>query len=230
MTIPTSAMVNTQAYANRPLGATVVQTRDPTSSDWNYPIGRDWVNKSTGACFKLASVTSSAGVNTATWTTLGGSSVAIATINNNAPVSGNYTLAGTASQITATDTAGTTTFSIPAALVAPGSIAATTSITATLGNITATNGNLSLATAGNKIIIATGANASVGTSAAMSGTPGAVTVTTTASSATAKIFFSRATTGGTPGNVSITAQDGTGFTLTSTANETSTFNWWIINA
>jgi len=30
--------------------------------------------------------------------------------------------------------------------------------------------------------------------------------------------------------ISITAQDGTGFTLTSTGNETSTFNWWIINA
>lgn len=93
-----------------------------------------------------------------------------------------------------------------------------------------TNGNLSLNTAGDKIVIATGSNASVGTSGVMSGTPGAVTVATTASSATAKIFYSRATTGGTPGQVSITAQDGTGFTLTSTGNETSTFNWWIINA
>ncbi len=111
-----------------------------------------------------------------------------------------------------------------------GSVTAATTLTATLGNITATNGNLSLATAGNKIVIATGSNASVGTSAAMSGTPGAVTVATTASSSTAKIFYSRATTGGTPGQVSITAQDGTGFTLTSTGNETSTFNWWIINA
>lgn len=111
-----------------------------------------------------------------------------------------------------------------------GSLTTTTTLTATLGAITASNGNLSLATAGNKIIIATGANASVGTSAAMGGTPGTVTVATTASSATAKIFYARATAGGTLGNVSITAQDGTGFTLTSTANETSTFNWWIINA
>jgi len=112
-----------------------------------------------------------------------------------------------------------------------GSITAGTSITATLGNITATNGNLSLGTAGNKIVIATGSNASVGTSSAMSGNPGAVVVATTACSATAKVFYSRATAGGTLGNVSITAQDGTGFTLTSTStNETSTFNWWIINA
>jgi len=111
-----------------------------------------------------------------------------------------------------------------------GSLTATTTLTATLGNITATNGNLSLATAGNKIVIATGSNASVGTSGVMAGTPGVVTVATTACSITAKVFYCRATTGGTPGNVSITAQDETGFTLTSTGNETSTFNWWIINA
>jgi len=111
-----------------------------------------------------------------------------------------------------------------------GAVNAGTSMTATLGNITATNGNVVLGTLGNKIIIPTGTNASVGTSAAMSGSPGAVTVATTASSTTAKIFYSRNVTGGTPGQVSITAQDGTGFTLTSTGNETSTFNWWIINA
>lgn len=107
-------------------------------------------------------------------------------------------------------------------------LTASGNITSTAGNISATNGNLSLATAGNKIVIATGSNASVGTTAAM--TAGVVTVATTASSATAKIFYSRNITGGTPGNISITAQDGTGFTLTSTsATETSTFNYWIIN-
>lgn len=111
-----------------------------------------------------------------------------------------------------------------------GAVNAGTSMTATLGDITATNGNVVLNTIGNKLVIATGVNASVGTSDAMSGMPGAVIVPTTASSATAKIFYSRATVGGTMGNVSITAQDGTGFTLTSDANETSTFNWWIINA
>lgn len=157
-------------------------------------------------------------------------------------------IVGTASEITASTVAGTTTLSIPATFVAPGSIASTTtitsgtalvattsvtagtSITATLGAITATNGNLVLGTAGNKVIIPTGANASAGTSGAMTGTPGAIVVPTTACSATAKVFYCRATTGGTPGQVSITAQDGTGFTLTSTGNETSTFNWWIINA
>jgi hypothetical protein len=144
------------------------------------------------------------------------------TISSVVPVAGNINIAGTTNEITVTPTAGTLTLTTPSTFVAPGTI------TATLGNITATNGNLSLATAGNKVVIATGANASAGTSAAMSA--GAVTVSTTASSATALIFYSRKTLGGTMGNVSITAQDGTGFTLTSSSgSETSTFYWWIIN-
>ena len=117
-----------------------------------------------------------------------------------------------------------------------GIVASTGNISTTVGaitsatNLTATNGNIVLGTLGKRIIVPTGSNASAGTSAAMSGTPGVVTVATTACSSTCQIFYSRKVTGGTPGNVSITAQDGTGFTLTSTANETSTFNWWIINA
>lgn len=139
--------------------------------------------------------------------------------------------AGTSLSAGTTITAGTGITSTTGNITATaGAVNAGTSMTATLGNITATNGNLAMGTAGNKIIVPTGANASAGTSAAMSGTPGAVTVATTACSATAKVFYCRATTGGTPGEVSITAQDGTGFTLTSTGNETSTFNWWIINA
>lgn len=141
---------------------------------------------------------------------------------------------------------GTTQAVTPAALTArlaaPGAIGGTTpaagtftavtattgDIVATLGDIVATNGNLVLVTAGNKVEIATGANASTGTSAAM--VAGAVTVATTACSATAEVFYSRATLGGAAGHVSITAQDGTGFTLTSgSATETSTWNWWIIN-
>lgn len=197
--------------------------RNPTSTDIAYVKGTLWLNLATPGAFMYSGTS---GV----WIALGsGATGGVVTINSNAPVAGDYILAGTTNQIAVAQTAGTTTFTIPSAFIAPGSIAATTTVTATLGAITATNGNLVLGTAGNKVVIATGANASVGTSSAM--TAGEVIVATTASSATAKIFYSRATTGGTPGNVSITAQDGTGFTLTSTsATETSTFNWWIINA
>jgi len=155
----------------------------------------------------------------------------VATLGNITASAGN--IAATLGSVTAgtTMTAGTGITATTGNIVATaGAVNAGTSMTATLGNITATNGNLVMGTAGNKIIVPTGANASAGTSAAMSGTPGAVTVATKACSGTALIFFSRNVTGGTPGEVSITAQDGTGFTLTSTANETSTFNWWIINA
>lgn len=110
-----------------------------------------------------------------------------------------------------------------------GSVTAGTTLTATSGAITATNGNLVLGTAGNKLSITTGSNASLGTTSAMSGTPGAVTVSTTACTTSSIILFSRATTGGTPGQVSITAQSAGSFTLTSTGNETSTFNYLIIN-
>lgn len=155
---------------------------------------------------------------------------------------------GTANQITSSTSAGVATLSLPSAITAPGSLTTTTSltatttvtagtgitattgaITATSGNLVATNGNLVLGTAGNKLSITTGSNASVGVSGNMSGTPGAVTVSTSACTASSVILFSRATTGGTPGQVSITAQSGSGFTLTSTGNETSTFNYLIIN-
>lgn len=68
-----------------------------------------------------------------------------------------------------------------------------------------------------------------GVSAAMSGTPGAITVINPAVTANSIIVFARATTGGTPGQVSITAQSAGSFTLTSTGNETSTFNYIIQN-
>lgn len=195
-----------------------------------FKLGQTWVDSTGLATYTLVGLSSSNGTVSGTWVETGGSSGAISAVN------------GTANQVTVTTSSNVATVSLPSAITTPGSLTTTTtlasgttltagtSITATLGNITATNGNVVLNTAGNKLVIATGSNASVGTSDVMSGTPGAVTVATTASSATAKIFYSRNITGGTPGQVSITAQDGTGFTLTSTGNETSTFNWWIINA
>lgn len=209
----------------------IIAKRDPTTADTGYALAQPWNNKTNNTYWVLTSVAGGS----ASWSDLSSNgSGSVGTLSGDtgtaSPVAGNIKIAGTTNQITTAASGSTVTVSVPTTFVAPGSIAATTSVTATLGNITATNGNLSLATAGNKIIIATGSNASVGTSGVMSGTPGAVTVATTASSASAKIFYSRNVTGGTPGQVSITAQDGTGFTLTSTANETSTFNWWIINA
>lgn len=89
-------------------------------------------------------------------------------------------------------------------------------------------GNLALMTAGNKIKIATGSNASVGTSTLVAGT---VTVSTTAAATASKIFVTVVTPGGTQGFLSVpTIVNGTSFTINSTsATETSTVNWWIVN-
>ena len=94
-------------------------------------------------------------------------------------------------------------------------------------------GTLTLSNAGRSLTgglnIVRGTNSTVGVTAAMSGTPGAVTVTNSSVLSTSTIIYSRNVTGGTEGNVSITAQTTGSFTLTSTGNETSTFNYLIIN-
>jgi hypothetical protein len=92
------------------------------------------------------------------------------------------------------------------------------------------SGNIEMSTAGNKLIIATGSNASVGT-ATLSG--GTVTVNTTAVTASSKIFLTDATTGaltniGVPTVGTITA--GTSFVINSSnVLDNSNINWFIIN-
>ncbi len=69
MTIQPGAIVNTQAFGNRPenIEVPVIQTRAPTVSDWNYPIGKRWINENAGEEYTLVAVQGSQGVNTATW-------------------------------------------------------------------------------------------------------------------------------------------------------------------
>lgn len=121
----------------------------PSSAFVAANLGDLYINTATDNIYALVDRT--AGV--ATWTLLGGATGAVATLTGGsggaiAPVAGNITLAGTANQITTTGTAGTITMSLPAAITAPGSVTATTTLTATLGNITATNGNFVASTSG----------------------------------------------------------------------------------
>lgn len=184
--------------------------RDPSTSDNKYTPGQLWYNTATTAIWIYKTAGS--------WVKIVGATGDVNTVT------------GTANQITATNTLGDVVLTIPAAFIAPGSIASTTSITATLGNITATNGNLVLSTAGNKLVInaATPASSSVGTTGAM--VAGAVTITSSAITASSLIIYSRRTLGTAMGSVSITAQVGGSATLTSDdATETSTFDYLIIN-
>lgn len=73
----------------------IISTRDPTTTDYRYPLGQNWVNKSTDTVFELTSV--SAG--SATWVTLGGGSGAVATLTGNtggaiSPTAGNINILG----------------------------------------------------------------------------------------------------------------------------------------
>lgn len=88
--------------------------------------------------------------------------------------------------------------------------------------------SLYLRTAGNKLNIATGTNASIGTATLVAGT---VTVSTTAVTASSIIMLTNQVTGGTVGVLSKgTVTAGSSFVINSTsATETSTVSWWIIN-
>lgn len=117
-----------------------------------------------------------------------------------------------------------------------GSLTAATTITATLGNITATNGNVVLGTAGNKInstsvasTTTAGAN-SFGTVALSSG----AAIVNTSAAKTGSLIFATVQALGTVAAakaIAITARvDSTSFTITSSdATDTSTVAWFIVN-
>lgn len=236
-----------------PVQGLVGKTTPPTHVDTTAIVGQTiYTNTVSGISYMLDSL------NPATWSTLNGGTAAVNTVNSLAPVGGNIILAGTAAQITASSAGHTVTFSLPAIVTAPGSLAATTTLaagtsitagttlTATLGAITATNGNLVLGTAGNKIVstsvgttTAAGAN-SFGTVTLVNGT---ATVNTTAVTANSKIDLWRQSLGATGANPigmlavgTITA--GTSFVIhacttasstTDVATDVSVVGWMLIN-
>lgn len=91
-------------------------------------------------------------------------------------------------------------------------------------------GNVELTTAGNKLKIATGSNASMGTATLVGGT---VTVSTTAVATGSTIFLTCNTPGGTQGFLSAPAAsivNATSFVINSSSGtDTSTVNWLIVN-
>ena len=95
---------------------------------------------------------------------------------------------------------------------------------------TSISGNLALSTAGNKISIATGTNASVGTATLVGGT---ITISTTAVTANSIIICNHVTPIVTQGILSVPAASivpGVSFTINSdSVADASSINWWIIN-
>lgn len=98
-----------------------------------------------------------------------------------------------------------------------------------IGNATNIGGNLALTTAGNKLFVKSGTNASIGTATLVAGT---VTVNTTAVTANSAIFVTILTKGTITLPVAYDAQTrvaGTSFTITSAnVTDTSIVQWWIV--
>lgn len=143
--------------------SSVIAKRAPTTLDTGYALTQVWLDKVGDDAYILADVT--AGV--ATWNVMATTPGNVDTLTASSggaltPSAGNINLLGTANQITTAGAGSTITFTLPASVIAPGSITSTTSLTATLGNITATNGNFVASTAGSGLSF----NANVATGAA----------------------------------------------------------------
>lgn len=148
--------------------------------------------------------------------------------------SGNHPFIGSAIFIPPTITTGAATVTDAATvrITGPTTVVVSGTNSALLinsGNLRMDNGNISLNTAGNKLNIATGSNASVGVSGAM--TAGTITISTTAVTASSRIFLTHATVSGTLGVLSVgTIVAGTSFVINSSSGtDASTINYWIIN-
>ena len=148
MTIQPGAVLNTVAFGNRPEGVEVpkIARRIPTSSDWNYPLGKRWVDQVSGNEYTLASVTGSAGVNTATWTLLGSGGTLNTLTAGDAtvvsPTSGNISFVDS-TNVVSTAAGSDITFDLGTNPSISGSLTVGTDITSTAGNIVATVGNIS---------------------------------------------------------------------------------------
>ncbi len=213
-------------------------TRAPTSNDKAYNKGQLWLDTVALAAYMWSGTS---------WLTLGsGTTGSINSITGDTggaetPLAGNFSLLGTANQITVTGGANKETFSIPVAFTAPGSITSVTTITsgtgitATTGNIVASTGNITstlgsvaaatTVTAGTGITATTGnIVASTGNIASTLGSVAAATTVTAGTSITATLGNITATNGnivkGTAGNKDVYTSVAT--TTTAGANSAGT--------
>lgn len=254
MTFQPGAAVYTQGFGTAPSGPNypVYVAAAPTSATVNGPsgvfqVGQLLVQPGVGI-WHLLQLTSSGGSLAATWVQVANATGDILAV------------LGTANQITSTTSAGTATLSLPSAITTPGSLTTTTTltagsslavttsatvgtslgvgttITATLGNITATNGNVVLGTAGNKILstsVGTTTSAGANSFGSVALSSGAATVATTAVTANSLIFLTCQALGSVSvaSGLTVTAKTAsTSFVITaSQGTDTSTIAWFIVN-
>ena len=139
---PPGSVLYAQSIGSRPenVEVPVIQTRAPASTDKNYPVGKMWVDSSDNSVYVLSSFSSSSGVTSATWASLGSEAGVLESLTADdaviaLPTAGTIILSGTTNQI---DTAGTASpgevgFSLSSTLIAPGSLEVTGLLTGDAG-------------------------------------------------------------------------------------------------
>ena len=114
----------------------VISQRNPTTSDFKYPIGQTWVNETGENAYILVEVSG----NSATWSLMASESGTIERITTGSgvvtPVADNVNLFGTANQLATSGSGPTVTFSIPSTFITPG--------TAEISSTLTVDGNTSL--------------------------------------------------------------------------------------
>lgn len=205
----------------------VIAKRDPTATDTGFAPGQLWANSTSGAYFGLASV--HAGV--ATWTTLGNVTSTYTTLT-----SGSY----------ATTTANAITLASGNVFSGTGANASigftftpkgSGGVTVTTGNITATNGNLVTGTAGNGLVLKSGANARIGQTTLVLGTKAVANTSVTANT---RVFLTRTSAGASTalGVLEAVINAGVGFTINSytpatavvETNDVSVIDWVLVES
>ncbi len=205
MTFQPGANLYTLAFGTRPENVEVphYDTRAPTTSDILYPIGKRWLYVGQ-SIWELLSISTVANVTTANWVQLADSDGSVQAV------------LGTANQITATNVAGTVTLSLPAAIITPGSLSTTTTLTAGTGLVVtsggaAVTGTTTINTTGAAVTtIGTGGTGAVNIGNATGNTAVTGSLTTTTSLA--------ATTTVTAGTGLIVTSGGAAVTGTTTIN------------
>lgn len=205
----------------------IVGKRDPGTSDTGYAIGQQWVNKTAGTWFGLASV--SAGV--ATWVSFGTTTGSFATVN---AATFNTTTAATAIRLNGGNVF--TGIGTDAAVGFTFTPKGTAGLTLTTGTITITNGNLALGTAGKGITIKAGANARIGQATLVLGT---IDVANTSVTANTRVFLTRSSINASPalGVLEAVVDPGVKFTINSydltagvETDDVSVIDWTLIES
>jgi hypothetical protein len=119
------------------LVAPVIQTRIPTASDSKFELGQVWIDKTNDGAYALTSLTSTAGIVSATWTSLGSATGDLDTLTTDdatvvSATSGTIIVAGTAGELVTTgaNSPGTVTIAFDDPATFPGALTVTGLFTA----------------------------------------------------------------------------------------------------